>query len=353
MQYSLNRKLSELKPYDPIEGEFEIRLDANESYFNPNERFSDKLCQEISRLSLNRYPDPYAKKAVKAFADFYEIDEKYVTAGNGSDELISIITSCFLEKGDKLFTLTPDFTMYAFYGSLYELETFKYEKENDLSVDVDKLISFCNEKQPKMLIFSNPCNPTSLGIERNDVLKILKNVNCLVVLDEAYMDFWSETVLDKVGDYENLIILKTCSKAIGLAGIRFGFAVAGEIITNALKSAKSPYNTDAVSQKIVEVAFSEKDFLKEKISEIIYNNQRLLIEIVRLSEKYPQLEKVYGSKTNFVFIKTNISEEIFQNLLKKSIAIRKFNGFLRINTGSESENVRLVEALEDILKQLK
>jgi len=352
MPYSLNKKLCELTPYDPIEGEYKIRLDANESYLNLNDEISSKISTELSKLSLNRYPDPFAKNAIKAFSNFYEINENYVTAGNGSDELISIITSCFLESGDKLVTLTPDFSMYAFYGSLYELETLTFPKENDLTVDVDKLILFCNENQPKMLIFSNPCNPTSLGIEKNGILKLLNNISCLVVLDEAYMDFWSESVLDEIDNFDNLIILKTCSKAIGLAGIRFGFAVAGTTITNALKSVKSPYNTDAVSQKIVEIAFKEKDLIKKRTSEIISNKNFLLIALNDLSKKFSKLAKVYDSNTNFVFIKTDFAEEIFQQLLNKSIAIRKFNGFIRITAGSIFENYEVIEALESILKGL-
>ena len=134
-----------------------------------------------------------------------------------------------------------------------------------------------------------------------------------------YMDFWTESILDKINDYDNLIILKTCSKGIGLAGIRFGFAVAGEKITNALKAAKSPYNTDAVSQKIVEIVFGEKDILTSKISEIIENRESLLISLISLKDKYNKIEEVYDSKTNFVFIKTNFYEEIFKGLLDKSV----------------------------------
>ena len=102
MSYTLTQKLRELTPYDPIEGEYAIRLDANESYFNINELLSDKISKAISSIELNRYPDPCATKTIKAFAEFYGLEENLVTAGNGSDELISIISSCFLEKGDKV-----------------------------------------------------------------------------------------------------------------------------------------------------------------------------------------------------------------------------------------------------------
>lgn len=353
MSYKLTEKLENLKPYDPIQGNYDIRLDANESFFNLPENIRAEIAREITKLKFNRYPDPYAKNAVKAFSDFYGLQEKNVTAGNGSDELISVITSCFLKSGDNVVTLSPDFSMYAFYGSLYELNNYIYDKASDFTVDIDDLIKYCNTNKADMLIFSNPCNPTSLGLTRKEVIKLLDNVSCLVVLDEAYMDFWDESLLDKITDYDNLIILKTCSKALGLAGIRFGFAVAGDTITNALKAAKSPYNTDMISQKIVEVVLKHKRELKENLSQIILNNKELLKGINALDKKYKCFEKVYDSKTNFVFIKTDKCDYIFEKLLENSIAIRKFKGFLRISTGSKTENEKVLEVLEKIIKDIK
>lgn len=352
MAYSLNNKLRNLKPYDPIEGEYKIRLDANESYININDKLADVFSKEISKLNLNRYPDPYATKAVEAFADFYNIDKKYVTAGNGSDELISIITSCFLESGDKVVTLTPDFSMYSFYGSLYELKVLNYEKNKDtLEFDVDDLINFCNSNNAKMLIFSNPCNPTSLGITRDNVIKLICNLSCLVVVDEAYMDFWDQSILSEIEKYDNVIVLKTCSKAIGLAGIRFGFAVAGEKITTALKAAKSPYNTDLVSQKLVEVTFKNKDILLSNIKEITENTQAFYDAFVNLKEKFNSISCVYRTRTNFIFIKTQYAKEIFSELLKNSIAVRCFDGYLRINVGNNEENSTFLKVFEDIISK--
>lgn len=353
MPYALNEKLASLKPYDPIQGNYDIRLDANESFFNLPESIKEEIGKEITKLAFNRYPDPYASNAVKAFSNFYGLQEKYVTAGNGSDELISIITSCFLKSGNNVVTLAPDFSMYAFYGDLYELNNYVYDKAQDFTVDIDDLIAYCNNNKADMLIFSNPCNPTSLGIEKKDVIKLIDNVSCLVVLDEAYMDFWNESLLDKISDYDNLIILKTCSKALGLAGIRFGFAVAGDTITTALKAAKSPYNTDMISQKIVEVTLSHKKELTDNLSQIILNNKELLNGINALNKKYNCFEKVYDSKTNFVFIKTDKCNLIFDRLLENSIAVRKFKGFLRISTGSKQENNKVLKVIEEIIKDIK
>lgn len=353
MSYKLNKKLKELTPYEPISGDYKVRLDANESCYNLNDELSEIISDKMRNIDYNRYPDPYANKTVKAFASFYGIDESLVTAGNGSDELISIISSCFLEKDDIVVVLSPDFTMYAFYSSLYELNVKVFNKNEDLTVDIDALIEFCNINNAKALFFSNPCNPTSLGISKDEVKRLIKNLNCLVILDEAYMDFWTESLLPDIRKYDNCIILKTCSKAVGLAAIRLGFAVAGKKITTALKAAKSPYNTDTISQMIGEVVFEQKDYLNARIEEITSNNKWLYKEVLELQAKFPILEKVFETRTNFIFIKTSFEDRIFDGLLKNSIAIRKFKGFLRITLGSDDENKELIFTLRKILTDIK
>lgn len=351
--YELNSKLKKVEPYDPVEGQYKIRLDANESFFNINSMLGDKIAEEIKKVDMNRYPDPLATPAVKAFSDFYGVPEKYVTATNGSDELISILTSCFLEKGDKVLTLSPDFSMYAFYGSLYELNVESLPKESSLHISIPKVISYCNNNKIKAVIFSNPCNPTSLGVTKQDIIKLVKNVFCLVIVDEAYMDFWDQSVLDEIENYDNLIIMKTCSKAMGLAGIRMGFAVAGETITTALRSVKSPYNTDTISQIVCKTVLSEKETLNKLCAEIVESRKSLYEQVLALSKKYVRLEKVYDSVTNFVFIKTSLAKEIYEKLLERSIAIRYMGSYIRITAGSPEENAAVISAVDEILKAME
>lgn len=349
MAYELTKKLAKLKPYDPVEGEYDIRLDANESFCNINEALGGRIAGEISKISLNRYPDPLANEVVSAFGNFYGIPDKYITAGNGSDELISVITSCFLETGDTILTVSPDFSMYAFYGSLYELKVATLQKDDDFTVNIAKLIEYANSNNVKAIIFSNPCNPTSMGITREDVIRLLENVFCLVIVDEAYMDFWNESILDCVSRFDNLIVLKTCSKALGLAAIRLGFAVAGETITNALRAAKSPYNTDTISQTVGRVVLSEKELMLGVFEKIISSRNDLYAKLKAVAEKTSRLERIYDSKTNFVFIKTDAAEEIFKGMLERSIAIRFMGGYLRITAGSEEENNAVISAIKEIL----
>ncbi len=350
--FVLNKKIAKLTPYEPISGEYEVRLDANESYVNLNEKTLEKISKRLAKLDFNRYPDPYAKKLCERIAINYNVDANLVTVGNGSDELIGVIMASFLEKGDKALSFTPDFSMYKFYSDLYEVEMFQMQKNEQLQIDMQKVIDFINENNVKCVIFSNPCNPTSLGESADRVRNLLESVNCLVVLDEAYMDFWDESLINEFEKYDNLIILKTLSKAYGMASIRVGFALANQKLTGVLKSAKSPYNVNAVSQLIAEVILEEKQENKNNLSEIILNCKQLYGKIEELNQKYSVFEKVYQTKTNFVLVKTSKSKEIFNKLIEKSIVIRCIGNYLRITTGDKKQNQILIKELEKIIQEV-
>ncbi len=346
MSYNLNKKLVDLVPYDPITGKYSIRLDANESCFELPEKLRDKICESIRKVSFNRYPDPLSTRPIRAFSELYGVPEELISAGNGSDELISIIEGCFFEAGDTIVNVSHDFSMYQFYAQLYEVNVATYQKEPDLTIDPDKLIEFCKENGAKGLIFSNPCNPTSLGLKREDVRKIISSLDgCLVILDEAYMDFWDQSILSEVNDHDNLIILKTCSKAIGMAAVRFGFAIANKTITTALRAAKSPYNNDSVAQTIVTEILAEKEYLEKCRDTIVASTKQLYADIKALNDKLGCFEKVYEPCTNFVLIRTDEFQKIYEYLLENSIAIRKFSGFLRITAGTPEENAAVIKML--------
>lgn len=344
--YELTKKLRDLVPYDPIQGDYKIRLDANESFIEipPSE-----IQKAMANTALNRYPDPYAVKTIGAYADFYGLDPDNLTAGNGSDELISIITACFLQKGEKVLCFAPDFSMYAFYSSLYELEVVTMDKEADLTINVDKAIKFANENDVKAIVFSNPCNPTSLGLDRESVEKLVKNVSALVVLDEAYMDFWNmnESLLDSVNEYDNLIVLKTCSKALAMAGIRLGLCVANKTITQKLRAAKSPYNVNVLTQSLATYFLSDKEGTKNRIEAVKASVKDLYAKISAL--EMPDFITIYKPVTNFLFIRTDKAEHIFNYLLDNSIAIRFMGKYLRISAGSPEENAEV----ERVLKKYK
>ena len=207
--YELCGKVRDLEPYEPIKGTYRIRLDANESFYNMPEEVKQEIKDIIDVMPFNRYPDSTAEKPIKAFAEYYGISPENVTATNGSDEMLYILASAMLERNSIVVVAEPDFSMYRFYSALSENTVIAYQKTADLQIDVDELIKTVNENNADMVIFSNPCNPTGQGITAENARKLVKSVKALVVLDEAYMDFWNDSILKEPAEYDNLIVLKT------------------------------------------------------------------------------------------------------------------------------------------------
>ncbi|MFZ2538667.1 MAG: histidinol-phosphate transaminase [Oscillospiraceae bacterium] len=353
MPYKLNDKIKNLTPYEPIAGDYRIRLDANESFISLSREMIHKVMLASLDVEANRYPDPYAIELLKRFGSFYGIPHDYITAGNGSDELIALIVSTFFMKGEELITLANDFSMYRFYGETFEVKTSIFPKKDDLTIDIDGLIYYANSSKAKGIIFSNPCNPTSICLKKEEVLRIVQSVDCLVIVDEAYMDFADESISKVASEYDNLIVLKTCSKALGLAGIRLGFAIANENITKALRAVKSPYNVNSMTQSIGTVVLSEQEYVNSCIEKIIRSRDNLYSGILSIYARYNVFDIVYKTSTNFVFVKTASAKRIFDELLKRSIAIRTMGDYLRITAGTKQENEAVLDAIEDIIKNIE
>lgn len=349
--FQLNEKVKKLTPYEPISGTYEIRLDANESFLTIPEGIENEMVMALKNTALNRYPDPMATELVKGFARYFNVDADCVTAGNGSDEIISVIMNAFLQKGDKILTLEPDFSMYRFYAEIAECESIKYRKDENLDVNIDDVIRLAKKENVRIVIFSNPCNPTSRIVTKEDCRKLITSVDSLVVLDEAYMDFAEdESLLGEFEKYDNLIILKTCSKALGSAALRLGFAVANKTLTNVIRAVKSPYNVNSVSQALGVVLFSHPDYIDKCIETVVNSRNELYSALCGI--KSDKIEKIYETHTNFVFMKVKNAKSVFEKMKENSIIIRNMGDCLRITAGTEYENEKMLDTLKKVLEEM-
>ena len=349
MSYVLNQKVRDLVPYEPISGSYRIRLDANESFLEMSPGMKADVLTRISQLHLNRYPDPTASAVCVKAGAFFGVKPENITVGNGSDELLTLITQVMMSKGEKLVYTTPDFSMYQCYGYLAENECIPFQKDENYQIDVDALIELINREGARTLIFSNPCNPTGVGLPRAEVLRLIEGVpDCLVVVDEAYMEFWDESVLDCVEQYDHLMVLKTCSKALRMAGIRCGLAIANPAITTALRAAKSPYNVNSMTQAAAECMFESPDELKAAAQAVIASRDELYRAFVSLAEKHPGKLLLLPTATNFVYVKfPDIqAKRIFDALKSEGIVVRCMGDHLRITCGTREENAEVIRLLE-------
>ncbi len=351
MPYELNEKVRNLIPYEATQGDYKVRLDANESFIDPSESLGEELMAALSKVKYNRYPDPKAGALCRCFAEHYGIDPACVVAGNGSDELIAVIMGAFLMPGDKVLTFSPEFSMYKLYGEIYEKENIRIMKQKDLILTAADVMEAVNEHLPAVIVISNPCSPTSLVMSREDVLHIVENSDALVIIDEAYMDFSDESILKVAEKYDNLIVLKTCSKAWGMAAIRLGFAVSSEKIIRALHCVRSPYNVNALTQAAGCVILSNPDYIKKTVEEIKKSRDWLYQELAEL-EGTKGVIKVLKPDTNFVLMECKDASYLYEELKKHSIIVRRLENYLRITAGTMKENEALIQALSEILRRV-
>lgn len=342
----LPEKLRNMTPYAPSTGTYAVRLDANESPFDLPASAKEKFLQELFAAPLNRYPDAGAAALCAAFGARYGIEPGFIMAGNGSDELIGLLLSSFLAKGDTLLLASPDFSMYRFYAELSEINLASCSRGAEFGAGA--LEDALAQSGARAVIFSNPCNPTGSGISRAELLPLIqKREDVLFLVDEAYMDFWDQSLLHDAPALSNLIVLRTLSKAWGAAGLRLGFAVSSPGLISALNAARSPYNVGTPAQILGRILLEQGEsrgaFLAEQARKLEGQLKLLL----------PQA-RVFPTHTNFVYLETQDAAQIYEYLKKQGIIIRLFGqNALRITASVDEELGALYAALEQMKEASK
>lgn len=350
----ISKKLDTAETYIPEQSQCDIYLNANESFVKPSPALQEALDASVLGVmkNLNRYPDAYSADLCKAFADYYGVDWELVSAANGSDESILMLYACLLDAGDKILTLEKDFSMYRITANTHDLKVASIFKDESQKIAVAEVLKKANEEAVQMIIFSNPCNPTGQVYSRAEIIELVEGFDGLVVVDEAYMDFGNESVIDLAGcKYENLIVLRTASKAFGMAAVRIGLQVASKDITRRLQAGKLVFNVNIFAQKIGEVIYRHKEEYAKAIQEIKASTAYLYENICALAERYPRLIKVYPTEANFIFMRARDAHGIFMALKAKGVMARDFGeDYFRVCAGTRAEDDAFLKALEEVLK---
>lgn len=338
------KKIQNMREYVPDTSSPKIKLDANESPYDTPQSVIEAINKAVNFNEINRYPDPDMKRLLSAYGKHIGVSPDRIVAGDGSDELINLIINTFLADGGKILICEPDFSMYAFYAELAGCETIVYKKKNGFDIDFSELAGEIEKENVRLVMFSNPCNPTGAIAMRKQVLELADTVNALVVCDEAYMEFApeNESVIPDTEKRNNLIVLKTVSK-IGLAGLRCGFAISNKELISALKKTKSPYNLNSITQTAVAAAV-------ECYDEISRNVEKIKTEVNRMYTAFSSFKDSLGitlrkSNANFVYIVFNEEEnagKLHTYLKSNGISVRRFGNALRITAGRPCETDALI-----------
>lgn len=337
--------LKSFKPYEVDKNNYNIRLDANESFLNFPEELKEELMTSIQSIFFNRYPDSDSTEICNLYADYAGVDFKNVIAGNGSDELIQIIVNSIISAGDKVMMLTPDFSVYNIYTRLVGGIPVEFQLKDNFELDVEELIAKANFEGVKLIFISNPNNPTGGVIPEENLIRIIQETKSIVVIDEAYYEFYGKSLVDKINTYENLVILRTCSKALGLAALRLGFLITNELLMNEFKKVKLTYNVNTVTQSIAAVVLKRPELIKRNIEAILKERDYLLSELKKIKGI-----TIYPTKANYVLIESSFKDELREKILECGISVRNFSSprlknCLRITVGNREENKAFMDSI--------
>ena len=317
-----------------------IRVNANESYKNISDYELRDITEEIGNVKFNRYPDDECNELREVYGKVIGVNKENLIVGNGSDEMISLIISSQITRKKVVLTIDPDFSMYDFYTSVSDGVIKKYSTEQNGTFSVNKFINFGEKLSPKLIIFSNPNNPTGHVISNEDILYILDSFKeSLVVVDEAYYEFYGQSMISYIEKYKNLVVTRTLSKAWGLAALRVGFLIANKNLIEELSKNKVPYNLNTISQVIATNVLRHPEKILENVEEVVYERERLYKNLKNIEERCSKKIVFYKSKANFIFGRSVIKEEIKRVLDDNGILIRYFkDDSFRITVGSSLEN---------------
>ena len=349
----LSERLKGLSPFSYCGTGYPLRLDANESGFPMPKQIKDEVLAAIASLELNRYPDDLTAELRKAFGRAFSVDPDIVAATNGSDEVINMIVGRIVPDNGLVLGFERDFGSYWSNAAIFGRRVVKLPRREDMSLDCDLLIDRAKELDADLVIFSNPNNPSGSILSRDEVLRIITSLNCLVAVDEAYMDFADQSVLDLAGKYENLIVLRTLSKAMGLAGARLGFAAATPELIYALNSVRDAYNVNSLSQAAGTVLLNHPEYLKEATAAIKDTTSYIYARLCDMAKRFLGM-RVYPTNTNFILVYLDDAAYVDKKLREKGISLRVFDAhFMRISAGERGDVDTALDALEEILSTLQ
>lgn len=331
-----------LKPYSSARDEFSgkegIFLDANESPFG----------------DLNRYPDPYQTELKSIVAKEKKLKSEQIFVGNGSDEVIDLLFRIFCEPGkDKALTFSPTYGMYEVSAAINDVEIKQIPLNENFGLNLEEFNSELDEEDYKLTFICSPNNPTGNAFPIEEIEEVVIKSNGIVVVDEAYIDF-SETnsAIELIDKYSNLIVTQTMSKAMGLAAARIGFAFANEEIIELLNRVKPPYNVSELNQRAAVYALKNEELIKENIELILSEREKLKVALNELTS----VVKIYPSDTNFLLVQFKNADKTYSKLVEQKIIVRNrhklIKNCIRITVGTAQENELLIEAIKQNEKSI-
>ncbi len=350
--YSLERTNESIAKQLGIAATKIVKLNYNENFFMPREKLAAFMREVAQECDLRIYPQEEENKLKEKICSYLNLPKCDAVVGNGSDELLDRIARLFLEEGDVTVSVKPTFPVFRLCIKRQGAEYVEVPLQKDFALDVNRLLEAFTPKA-RLLYLCSPNNPTGNQFKKDDIEALIEEFPGIVIVDEAYGEYADYSMTSLVDKYKNLIVLRTFSKAFGLAALRLGYAVTNAVLAKTLaEKAPLPF-----SVSVFTLSMGLK--LLENLATVKKAVEALKAERTALIKKLNGISGVeaFDSKTNFVLF--NVDKpyvDVYQNLLKRCILVKKFgkilhlDNCLRITVGLPEMNAKLLTALKDILR---
>lgn len=327
-----------------------LKLDSNENYVISKQFHQDLITSAKKNCDVREYPLGGVERLINQLSKFLKVDSSMIGVGNGSDQILDLILSNFASKQTRVLTSNPTFGFFEERCKLYSIPVIAIPFSSDMTLDVTDFLKI--SKNADILYLDSPNNPTGFQFQKNDLQKLIKSFDGLIIIDEAYGEFGDFSLSGMVKSQENLIVVQTLSKSFGLAGLRLGYFIANKKFTDAFNHVlQYPYPVSTLTIESAILALEQSTQIKDAI-QIIKEERKRIIENLR---KYDAFE-VFDSKANFVLFDARGSHKrVYDALAEQGISIRKLgkigkhDGCLRVTVGTKEMNSKFLLAIRDLL----
>ncbi|MCS7133737.1 MAG: histidinol-phosphate transaminase [Candidatus Caldarchaeum sp.] len=327
-----------------------VRMDLNTSPYVPK-KWLNILAKKLPNISVNLYPDTSYLSFRQAVSEYTGRDVDEILVGNGGDECLMIAAQAFLEKGRKAVISHPTYSYFRVCSEIMGAQVEKVPRKPDYGDDVEAIIQAA-DKATGLIFLCSPNNPTGNLLKTEDIKKIVENVECPVVVDEAYHEYSGQTCANLVSSYPNLIVVRTLSKAFSLAGARVGYSLAAEETITTLNKVRPPNSLSVISLELAQTALKNAKQVRKWAAQVVSERKRLAKKL----SKFNNIE-VVESQANFLLIKLHDrqAEEVHQKLMSYGIVVRDISAVipnaLRITVATPRQNNRLIRVLTKIFER--
>lgn len=343
----LRDDLAALQPYHVEPVPHQVKLDANESPFDLPESARNEIAELFAAMPPNRYPDADTVELRGALAERLRLDPGWVAVGNGSDELISYLIQALGRPDCRVLSPEPTFSMYRILSQGHGVEYVGVPLDDRFEIDADALLGALRSDSTNIVFLSYPNNPTGNCWDATIVESLLRREDVLVVSDEAYFEYSGLSFIALLRDHVNLIVLRTFSKAYGIAGLRVGYMAARPEWIGCVNKVRLPYNVNAFSQAAAGILLRHSAAVREQAKRIVAERDRVFAAMVSDSRFEP-----FRSDANFVLFRVSGgATECFYRLVRGGVLVRcldrpgALSNCLRVTIGTPEENDRFLGAL--------